>query len=71
MTSQATKQQALIAAVTANPFHYGLSLYVSGSPPILGTVDPDEIERLAGEKLDKGLDLTSMPPSYSWVSVRR
>lgn len=28
--------------------------YFGQTPPLFGTVDPDEIERLAGEKLNKG-----------------
>jgi hypothetical protein len=35
--------------------------YLSQSPPIFGTVHPDEIEILAGEKLNKGATRSASP----------
>lgn len=37
--------------------------YLSQSPPIFGTVHPDEIEILAGEKLNKGARRRSASPT--------
>lgn len=35
-------------------FTYSLQLYITQKPPLFGTVDPEEIQKLAGEKLKSG-----------------
>ncbi|KAF8308546.1 FMN-dependent alpha-hydroxy acid dehydrogenase [Clavulina sp. PMI_390] len=36
--------------------HYNIARYISQTLPLFGTVNPDEIEKLAGEKLNKDKD---------------
>jgi hypothetical protein len=44
-----------------SPFHQHVAFYEGQTPSILKAVDPDELERLAGEKLDKGTHLAQTP----------
>lgn len=45
---------AKIRQLEESLFHQHMVRYLSQTPPLLGSIDPDEIEKLAGEKLNKG-----------------
>jgi hypothetical protein len=46
--------KGMLQQASQSLFHEHIIIYESQKPSILGTVDPDELERLAGEKLNKG-----------------
>lgn len=48
---------AFAAAAQKSLFQQHMVRYVTQTPPILGSVNPDEIERLAAEKLNSGASL--------------
>lgn len=54
---------AFVAAAQKSLFQQHMVRYVTQTPPILGSVNPDEIERLAAEKLNSGTLSINMTPS--------
>lgn len=58
---------AFAAAAQKSLFQQHMVRYVTQTPPILGSVNPDEIERLAAEKLNSGASLyhSTAPPLVS------
>lgn len=58
--SSAAQTAAIIRALSEDPLQYGISIYLSQKPPLLTSVDPNKIEELAGEKLNKGQYIVSV-----------